>query len=177
MHTLVLRIFFPSTWALHQASRSQHDPLTSPTSPSSRRRRRNSSNSSSSEDDNLFPAAAGEAMVGFDIPNGAPPGLEDPRDAQRRRRENMERFAGRNMAYARAMGFSAGENDAQEATNNRPSLFSGPPRMTTQNDQLAPERRLSRELEAGFRDDSDDEDDEDHDRGVTVGRRSISRTR
>ena len=40
----------------------------------------------------------------------------------------------------------------------------------------SPESRLSRELESGFRDDSDD-DDEDEDRGVTVGRSSLSVSR
>jgi hypothetical protein len=161
LHTLVLRIFFPSTYALHQHQ------ATSPSQPGLRR----SSTSSTSSSENLFPAADAEAMVGFDMhPSGAPRDI-DPREAQRRRRENMERFAGRNMAYARAMGYET-EPDADGG-----GLMGGRGN-TAQNDRVQPERRLSRELEAGFRDDSDDDDDdEDDNRGVTVGRRSFSAVR
>jgi hypothetical protein len=114
-------------------------------------------------------------MVGFDMhPSGAPRDI-DPREAQRRRRENMERFAGRNMAYARAMGF---ETESDTAGSGGLMGGAAPRNNSVQNDSIQPERRLSRELEAGFRDDSDDDDDDDDDeRGVTVGRRSFSAAR
>ncbi|ETN40703.1 uncharacterized protein HMPREF1541_04982 [Cyphellophora europaea CBS 101466] len=149
MHSIVLRIFFPSTWAL---SRYQ-DPSTSsrPNDPSSTTHRRTSTSSFDLDDE------SGEAMIGFDVPRADTDSAADPREANRRRRENMERFAGRNMAFARGM---AGADDGIREGRSA----------------LHPERRLNRELEAGFMDDSED-DEEDDSRGVTVGRQSFSASR
>ena len=166
MHNIVLRIFFPSTWAASHNSPSSHNANTGTTT-----YRRSST--SSSVDSPLFSAEHGEAMVGFDVPSldnnhsqntnnyHRPSQPEDPREANRRRRENMERFAERNMAFAR--GMTGGNDDG--IREGRDVL-------------MHPERRLNRELEAGFMDDSDDEDDVESDtRGVTVGRRSFSASR
>lgn len=148
MHKLVLRVFFPSTWAVDRYA----DRSTNANNDGTTYRR----SSSDDVDDPLFTAESGEAMVGFDVP-GVGTNV-DPREANRRRRENMERFAGRNMAFARGM---AGDNDG----------------IREGRDVVHPERRLSRELEAGFMDDSDDDDEESNNRGVTVGRQSFSASR
>lgn len=155
MHNIVLRVFFPATWALNRYSeRSSSGTHTAADGSTTYRR----ASTSDSIDDALFSAESGEAMVGFDVP-GVGTNAVDPREANRRRRENMERFAERNMAFARGMtgGGAGGDNDGIRVGRD-----------------AAPERRLNRELEAGFMDDSDDDDDETDDRGVTVGRRSFS---
>ena len=74
-------------------------------------------------------------------------------DQNRRRRDGMERQVARGILAAREM-------------NAPVAVYEEPP----------PERRLSRELEEVFRDDSDS-DGEDDTRGVTVGRRSLSVSR
>jgi hypothetical protein len=72
-------------------------------------------------------------------------------DQNRRRRDGMDRQVARGILAAREMNATA---------------FNEPP----------PERRLGRELEQGFRDDSEDEEEDDI-HGVTVGRRSLSMPR
>ena len=74
-------------------------------------------------------------------------------DQNRRRRDGMERQVARGILAAREM-------------NAPVAVYEEPP----------PERRLSRELEEVFRDDSDSESEDDT-RGVTVGRRSLSVSR
>jgi hypothetical protein len=167
MHTLVLRLFFPSTWAVSRHNPSNIHLTTSPTSPNGTTTYRGrSSTSSDGADSPLFSAESGEAMVGFDVP-GTNSGPLDPREANRRRRENMERFAERNMAFARGMASGNG-NDDDGIRVGRDAR--GP--------VVHPEGRLNRELEAGFMDDSEEEgESEDDEEGVTVGRRSMSRGR
>lgn len=70
----------------------------------------------------------------------------------------MERMASRGINAAREMGM--GMSDSPVGDEER--------------GQVPPERRLSRELEEVFRDDSD-EDEEDEENGVTVRRLSVSR--
>ena len=91
-------------------------------------------------------------MVGFDINSqGTRNSNNTIQDQNRRRRDGMERQVARGILAAREMNAAA---------------FDEPP----------PERRLSRELEEVFRDDSES-DDEDETHGVTVGRRSLSVSR
>lgn len=80
-------------------------------------------------------------------------------DANRRRRDGMDRQVARGILAAREM-------NATEADTITNAVFT----------ELPPERRLNRELEEVFRDDSDD-DEEGEERGVTVGRRSLSISR
>jgi hypothetical protein len=155
MRNLVLRIFFPSTWAASHSSANNNTSTTSGNGTTTYRR----NSTSSSIDSPLFSAEHGEAMVGFDVPTLNGNNTEDPREANRRRRENMERFAERNMAFARGMT-DANDDGIREGR-----------------DAIHPERRLNRELEAGFMDDSDDEEEADESRGVTAGRRSFSASR
>ena len=92
-------------------------------------------------------------MVGFDYSNQT----GSIEDQNRRRRDAMERQVARGLQAAREMGM--GSSDADQI-------------------HIPPERRLSRELEEVFRDDSDDDDDdEDGPNAVTVGRRSMSMSR
>jgi hypothetical protein len=114
----------------------------------------------SSASDNILTDESGEAMVGFDYSNNT----GSIEDQNRRRRDAMERQVARGLAAAREMNMGAEDVDtlsrsqAQTHTQQR-------------NYPLPPERRLSRELEEVFRDDSDDSDDEDGPNGVTAGRR------
>lgn len=106
----------------------------------------------SSASDNILTDESGEAMIGFDYSNQT----GSIEDQNRRRRDAMERQVARGLQAAREMGMGHEEVE--------------------QGGRVPPERRLSRELEEVFRDDSDDEEDEDGPNGVTAGRRmSISR--
>lgn len=88
-------------------------------------------------------------MVGFDIQE----------QQRRRRRDGMERQVARGITAAREMGMGYDEQDVEQQRRRT---------------EIPPERRLSRELEEVFRDDSD-EDEEDEEHGVTVRRISVSR--
>lgn len=110
-------------------------------------------------------------MLNFGVPHAN----SDPRDLARRRREGLDRFAGRNLAYARAMEGVADTNDDVAGNGIRGGggggLMGGARRPGVGgNNEVHPERRLSRELEAGFRDDSESEGEGE---GVTAGRRSF----
>ena len=85
----------------------------------------------------------------------------------------MERFAGRNLAYARAMEDSNPPVTNPDTSISNTGLVNG----ARPHNDVHPERRLSRELEAGFLDDSDEDEEADDRRGVTVGRRSFSVSR
>jgi hypothetical protein len=164
----IFRIFFPSHWAR------------------SNPRRLSVSSTTSHPENELFTDEHGEAMVGFDLPQNrggsrnttttnigvnranstsptpnttSPHPQEDPTpQSQRRRRDDINRYATRNILAAREMNASS-PTDTTATTN-----------IFTYNDP-PPERRLSRELEEVFRDDSADEDSEEE---VTVGRGRIS---
>jgi len=105
-----------------------------------------SRNSTSSDDDvGLFDEESGERMVGFDMDHG------------RRTFGGIRRTDGR-------MGIrDAGESNAIQAATGRT------PRSRHEDD--ASTRRLSREIEEGFRDDSGSELSDEE---VTVGRRRLS---
>jgi hypothetical protein len=160
---VLLRIFFPTSYALRQASAAQQNAAHNGTTVY-----RASSVDGDSDDDEaaLFTAESGEAMT--NVPHAG----SDPRDLNRRRRENMERYANRNMAYARAM------EEGEDNRNATPTggLVGGAMRPNPER-EVHPETRLNRELEAGFRDDSDEDEEDDDGRGVTVGRRSFSANR
>ncbi|KPI41718.1 uncharacterized protein AB675_9338 [Cyphellophora attinorum] len=161
--SVLLRIFFPTSYALRQASAAQQNAASNGTTVY-----RASSVDGDSDDDEaaLFTAESGEAMT--NVPHAG----SDPRDLNRRRRENMERYANRNMAYARAM------EEGEDNRNATPTggLVGGAMRPNPDR-EVHPETRLNRELEAGFRDDSDEDEEDDDGRGVTVGRRSFSANR
>ena len=73
----------------------------------------------------------------------------------------MERMASRGINAAREMGMGMSDSPNRGVDDE-------------ERGQIPPERRLSRELEEVFRDDSD-EDAEDEENGVTVRRLSMSR--
>jgi hypothetical protein len=161
----IFRILFPSHWARSTTTR-----------------RLSTSSTTSHPENDLFTDESGEAMVGFDLPpnrggthntrtnqgvnratstspSRAPTHpQEDPTpQSQRRRRDDINRYATRNILAAREMNASTPTTD----TTSNIFTYNDPP----------PERRLSRELEEVFRDDSGDEDSDDE---VTVGRRRVS---
>ena len=95
-----------------------------------------------SADGELFDEESGEAMVGFDV------------QERNRRRDGMERQVSNMDAATRTV-----------ARGTRPPL---PPSSSSAGD-FDSNRRLSRELEEGFCDDSDDEAEEEHTQ-IRVGR-------
>ncbi|RMZ89516.1 hypothetical protein DV736_g3254, partial [Chaetothyriales sp. CBS 134916] len=139
------RLFLPSAWTL---GHSQQRPDGG--------RRGSNSDSSSSTDENILTDESCEALVNFDYSNST----GTIQDQNRRRRDAMERQVARGLQAAREMGM--GESDDEQLARSG--------RMQT---SIPPERRLSRDLEEGFRDDSDDgegQGDEDGENAVTLGR-------
>lgn len=102
----------------------------------------NGRESTSDEDGGLFDEESGERMVGFDMNEGG-------RRGNNRRRDDRYRTRG------------VSEDET----------MSGTPRESHTRQDEHSDRRLSRELEEGFRDDSESEAS---DEGVTVGRRRLS---